>query len=446
MTTSFKKISVLVPSRRRLPSLQKMIDSFGRTVTNPEQAELVFRCDNDDPKTIDLIRGTAFRFIVGPRADGYKSLPTFYNEMAGIASGDVFMCCNDDVEFRTVGWSQMILDEANHYPDGIFNIGVSVGLNDDKFPFSVVSRMLCEAMGCLNDPRLLFSDVFLLDVARYFGRAISLPSVSIVHDWAGHRDDATRREANHHEFALVFKDTHGNWSDAYLNLHQSVVREAIGKIRRSSSVVADLAINSLIAYRPPIAGSAGIDVWPPRVRCPDWNGAPAPGGVPYAKSEISQVIRTICQLGIDSGRVLLTSFGNGLTSVLWGSVFDAVTVVCPDSTSRPPLVDGKYTVCFGSIGEASSMLKLAGEIGAVRGLVIDESRYASAMSSYFTFRHHIERPGIVVFSNTGPDIVDDDGTRRFVNELRAGFVDGRRHEIVDVEPASGGPGMTYELT
>src|ERR1700676_1477647 len=106
--------------------------------------------------------------------------------MAAQFHGDVLMCGNDDMEFRTPDWPELILAEANKYPDGLFNIGVRVGLNDDKFPFSIVSRRLAQAMGWLNDPRLLYSDVFLLDVARAFRRAVRLNSVFVFHDWAGH--------------------------------------------------------------------------------------------------------------------------------------------------------------------------------------------------------------------------------------------------------------------
>ena len=48
----FTKVSVLVPTRRRSRYLQKLLTSFAATVGDAENAELVFRCDSDDPESI----------------------------------------------------------------------------------------------------------------------------------------------------------------------------------------------------------------------------------------------------------------------------------------------------------------------------------------------------------------------------------------------------------
>jgi hypothetical protein len=442
MMTPFTKVSVLVPTRRRIGYLRKLLTSFAATVADAEQAELVFRCDSDDPESIECLRQTPHRFLVGPRREGYKSLPGFFNEMAAIAVGDVLMCCNDDVEFRTPGWPQLLLDEANRYPDGVFNIGVNVGLNDDKFPFSVVSRRMVEAMGCLNDPRLLFSDIFLLDVAKAFGRAVRVNTVTVFHDWAGHGSDDTRREANRHEFDVVFKDTHGNWTDEYAARHRDVVAEAVKNVRRSGDVVAELAINDLERYRPPEAAAAN-GPWPPRVRCESWNSHTPPHSIHYSKQEIAEVIRALCRYGIESGEVLVTSFGNGLSSLLWGSLFDRVVAIRPGDGDQAST--GKYTVVPGSTRDTRFLLGLASRFTSLRAVVLDESRYESVISPYFLMRKVLRRPAIVVFTYTAPSRTEDDGMRLFVNHLRRGLIDNLFHEIVDVERDPSGPGMSYEL-
>jgi hypothetical protein len=435
----FGKVSVLVPTRRRTRFLTKMLRSFAATAVRPDEAELVLRCDNDDPESIECLRQTPHTFIVGPRREGYKSLPAFYNELAAISSGDVLMCCNDDVEFRTPGWPRLLLDEANTYPDGIFNIGVDVGLNDDKFPFSVVSRRMVDMMGCLNDPRLLFSDIFLLDVAKAFGRAVRLDTVTVFHDWAGHGADETRRDANRHEFDIVFKDAQGNWTDAYAERHRSVVAEAVAKVRRSGSMVAELAVTTLERYRPPtpVSDHAG---WPPSVRCDGWNTETC-HSIHYSKAEVTEVIRAICRHGIDAGEVLVTSLGNGLSSLLWGSIFDRVVAISASGATST----GKYIVLPGSTGDTMFLSSVAARLTALRAIVLDDTRYASIISPYFLMRKIVQRPGIVVFTHTGAGQSEQIGARRFVSDLRRGLLDNRCHEIVDVESDPKGPGMSYEL-
>jgi hypothetical protein len=441
----FTKISVLVPTRQRLESLSSLLTTFELSVGNSDQAELIFRCDNDDADTIARLRCTPYTFIVGPRRDGYRSLPSFFNEMAAIASGDILMCCNDDVEFRTPGWPALLLEEANRYPDGVFNIGVNVGLNDDKFPFSVVSRALVQAIGCLNDPRLLFSDVFLLDVAKSFNRAVRLETVTIFHDWAGHRADETRRDANQHEFDVVFKDAQGNWSDAYQERHEAVVAEAADRIRRSAIVMPDVAVEQLERYQPPDARSPS-EHWPPGVSCQGWNSEPSGHSIHYSKSEVTEVIRVMYRYGITGGDVLLSSYGNGLSSVLWSQLFDRVVAVAQSAPSdKKPFSSGKHTILFGSTGDTRFLCAVVTEIQSLRAIVFDESYYASIISPYFFMRRLLRRPAIVVFTNTGPGQKRDVGARRFVGELRTGFLDNTCHEVVDVPPDPRGPGMSYEL-
>jgi hypothetical protein len=438
----YHSVSVLVPTRRRPEALSRLLASFTATVPDRCQAELVFRCDHDDPESIELIRRSGCVLIVGPRDGGYRSLPVFFNQMAAVARGDVLMCCNDDAEFRTPGWPALLLAKANNYPDGIFNIGVHVGLNDDKFPFSVVSRRMVEQIGCLNDPRLLFSDVFLLDVARAFNRAVRLDTVTVFHDWAGHRADATRLEANRHEVALVFKDLHGNWTDAYRHLHDSVVAEAVGRIRADGSVAAEAALAALERYQP-----AGQSVgWPPGVSCANWNGRQPPDTIHYSRSEVREVLTRMFRHGIAGGDVVVTSFNNGLPSLLWGQLFDrVVTVAGCDQLPERRIDDGRHTMLAGSTGDPAFMTALIAELTALRAVVIDDTRYASIISPYFLLRPLIRRPGIIVFTNTGPSQPAATGARRFIADLRRGVVDNCPHEIDDVPHDPDGPGMSYEL-
>jgi hypothetical protein len=439
----FQSISVLVPTRRRPEALSRLLASFAATVPDPCQAELVFRCDSDDPESMELVRRSGCLLVVGPRNEGYRSLPLFFNQMAAVARGDVLMCCNDDAEFQTPGWPALILAEANNYPDGIFNIGVRVGLNDDKFPFSVVSRRMMDRMGCLNDPRLLFSDVFLLDVARAFNRAVRLDSVTVFHHWAGHRADDTRLEANRHEFELVFKDVHGNWTDAYRDLHTSVVAEAVGRIRADDEGVADTALAQLERYRPPAASPL---LWPPAVSCASWNGRHPPDTIHYSRSEVRQVIAAMVRHGVVGSDIVVTSFNNGLPSLLWGQLFDrVVTVAGCEQLPERRIDDGRHTVLAGSTGDPAFMSAVIAELAALRAVVIDDTRYASIISPYFRLRPLVRRPGIVVFTNTGPSQPAAIGARRFVAELRRGAVDNCAHEIYEVLPDPQGPGMSYEL-
>jgi Glycosyl transferase family 2 len=241
LRSGYRRVSLLVPTRNRPEYLKALIESYFATISGSDDSELVFRVDFDDMKTLQILAKYDFPVIVGPRRLGYRSLPSFYNEMARLARGDILICCNDDVIIETPDWPQLIIEAANQYPDGIFNIGVSTIRGEENYIFSCVSRKLVDRLGFINDERLVYSDIFLMDVAKHFNRLSKLWTVRFRHNWAGENPagmDATRADAQRVEFEMVLADATGAWSDKYRRLHNSVVAEAVARIDPENEISA----------------------------------------------------------------------------------------------------------------------------------------------------------------------------------------------------------------
>lgn len=213
----FTRISVLIPTRKRVDRLQKMLRSYMETTQDAEWAsELIFRVDEDDQETKDFLLG--HNVLVGPRHKGYESLPLFFNEMIGMAKGDVLLCGNDDMVFKTKHWAPAILDAANEFPDGVFDFGVTTH-NETHYPFSIVSAKAVKKLGFIFDPRIFWGDIYLRDVMAHFGRAKMLHHIEIDHEWAGHSPDNTFMEGN----LTRFSDQN--------QYHRVAVDEAIVKLK-----------------------------------------------------------------------------------------------------------------------------------------------------------------------------------------------------------------------
>lgn len=221
----FTKISVLVPTRKRERQVRTMIESYDQMTTVPPTAELVFRIDADDREALHMFRDSPWTVIVGPRLDGYRSLPQFFEEMRAVATGDLLMTGNDDMVFQTPDWSTKVLAVANQYPDGLFNLGVST-YNADHFPFSIVSRRAVEAMGAIHHPEIFWGDVYLRDIFKAFDRAILLPDVRVDHQWMGHTPDVVFLEAQQSDGR--------HWSHAYWATHRRLVAAAVAKLKRAA--------------------------------------------------------------------------------------------------------------------------------------------------------------------------------------------------------------------
>lgn len=223
----FSSISVLIPTRNRLVRLETMLRSFFETTPDLDIVQLVFKVDDDDTETQAYLLGHAessrWKVVVGPRLQGYSSMPVFYNQMAEAAWGTLLMCGNDDMVFRTYNWAGLIIDKANEFPDGVFDIGIST-YNEDHYPFAIVSRKVVEHLGFMWDPNIYWGDIYLRDVMGAFGRAVKLQSVQIDHDWAGHNPDSVFTEANQ---LHIFSRDPSYWAKT----HADAVTEAVKKLR-----------------------------------------------------------------------------------------------------------------------------------------------------------------------------------------------------------------------
>lgn len=220
----YLRVSVLVPTRRRIERLKVLLSSYDETTEGLSVlSELVFRVDDDDVETQVFLGGRGHTVVIGPRLEGYRSLPTFFNEMAARATGDVLMCGNDDMVFRTHRWAARILRTADAYLDGVFNIGVQTH-NQDHYPFSTVSRRVVEALGFIWDPRIYWGDIYLRDVMASVSRTRMLDDVHIEHDWAGNSPDATFVEGNQND---IYRRDPTYW----IGTHTQAVGDAVAKVR-----------------------------------------------------------------------------------------------------------------------------------------------------------------------------------------------------------------------
>lgn len=218
-------LSVIVPSRQRVPQLDRMLRSLWRSAVHQDQIEVICRIDDDDGESQDYFAsaGTVpmaerIRVIVGSRLNGYATLATLTNEAAREAQADLVLVVNDDVEFQTLGWDTKLRAVAARYPDGIFVLGVDT-MNAGKFVFPCVSRRQIDLLGGVFDERLVYTDIWLRDVVKPFGRAIRVPEVTITHHWEGRtpdQEDAAK----------------GTETPAYQALYAQCVKEGQKKIRK----------------------------------------------------------------------------------------------------------------------------------------------------------------------------------------------------------------------
>jgi hypothetical protein len=219
--TRYSKISVLVPTRGRSSQLAKMLRSYEATTLGElGTSELIFRVDEDDYTTRQMLLGQ--NVIVKPRV-GYAGMTQMFNEMAAVASGNILMVGNDDMVFQTLRWPTLLINVADHFPDGVFILGTKTH-NEGHFPFCVVSKRFYDIMGFYWDPAIYWGDVYLRDIMLHFGRAVMVPQVQIDHEWIGFAPDQTFLEGNQND---IYRRDPTYWQTT----HAPAVARAIAKLQ-----------------------------------------------------------------------------------------------------------------------------------------------------------------------------------------------------------------------
>jgi hypothetical protein len=135
------RISVLIPTRKRVDSLKQSIDSLIKTASTMEGIEFLIAIDEDDEATKKFI-GTELveelnnskiemRSYVCPR-QGYAKLHNYYNELSKQSIGNWLLLWNDDAIMQTDDWDLAIekyngqmkvlrfRDNHNEHPNAIF--------------------------------------------------------------------------------------------------------------------------------------------------------------------------------------------------------------------------------------------------------------------------------------------------------------------------------------
>jgi hypothetical protein len=179
--------SLVVPTRRRVAPLRRLLDSLAATARRPGAIEVVLVVDADDPESIGFRHhGLALKHVVGPPG---RTMGALNGEGYRASAGAYVMLLNDDVVVRTRGWDDVALACLGRFPDGIVLVHVNdTLLGGHLCTFPLVSRTFCELAGGICPPEYVryriddhIEDVFNLLAFLGERRTVYLPDVVFEH-------------------------------------------------------------------------------------------------------------------------------------------------------------------------------------------------------------------------------------------------------------------------
>jgi hypothetical protein len=180
-------LSLILPTRQRIDSLERLLHSLAATANDPDAVEIVLVMDADDAESVAfMFPGLALtRVIVQPGMTMGALNLAGYRASAGV----LLMLLNDDVVARTSGWDRTICRCFHDYPDQILLVHCNDLVFEDKLcTFPVVSRRFCELAGGICPPAYKryriddhIEDIFNLLALLGERRTIYLPGVVFEH-------------------------------------------------------------------------------------------------------------------------------------------------------------------------------------------------------------------------------------------------------------------------
>jgi len=110
-------ISILLPTRKRLPLLKRAVESLINNAREPEKLQFLFAVDKDDLETFQYLKNSKYPNQIALQFNpiGYENLHKYNNTLAGYANGKWIMFFNDDAIMKTKNWDEKIMDFEDEF-------------------------------------------------------------------------------------------------------------------------------------------------------------------------------------------------------------------------------------------------------------------------------------------------------------------------------------------
>lgn len=191
-------VSVMLPTRQRVPLLERTVRSLLETASQPSAVELNVAYDEDDDETHAYLTSEAWQQLLDKfgatsqthrcPAWGYGELHNYYNLLASTANGKWLLLWNDDCIMVGKDWDQQVRENQDFV--GLLHM-VTDKFRSELALFPLVPRVWTDIFGKLSLCNLC--DSWVQDICYEIGAVRMIPA-TVIHDRfdvTGNNQDAT---------------------------------------------------------------------------------------------------------------------------------------------------------------------------------------------------------------------------------------------------------------
>jgi len=199
-------VSVLLPTRNRIPLVKRTVESLLSNSDNPGQIEIMIAYDEDDANSHEYFNSAQWSDLIdrfGSHTQvcccpcwGYSGLNFYYTAMAKQSQGQWLMVWNDDAVMLTPDWDQHLAAEQDYV--GLLHM-TTENFKKTLTLFPLIPKVWIELFGEISLHQL--NDSWIQDICHEAGAVKEIP-VSVFHDRfdvTGNNLDATFQDRQYNK-------------------------------------------------------------------------------------------------------------------------------------------------------------------------------------------------------------------------------------------------------
>jgi hypothetical protein len=176
-------ITVMLPTRNRVSTLQVFLDSVSTTVTNKDKVDVWIYVDEDDSATQDFLQSAWVRsqpvkinYFLGPQTIAMAEM-NHNLWQASTSNAGSYLCATDDYVNLTPGWDEIVRAAFNKYPDRLVLVYPDDPSTPELATVPILSAEWINLTGHFHTEYFpfWFDDMWIDEIAQMIDRKVQIP-------------------------------------------------------------------------------------------------------------------------------------------------------------------------------------------------------------------------------------------------------------------------------
>jgi len=176
-------ITVMIPTRNRVNTLQVFLDSLGKTTAQKDKVVVWLYVDEDDTASLEFLESVWVKsqplrtnYLIGPQTISMSEMNHHLWQGSTHNSG-IYLCATDDSMYITEGWDEIVRQAFNEYSDRLVLVYPDDPVTPGLATIPILSAEWLNLVGHFSTEYFPFwyDDMWNDEIAQMIGRRVQIP-------------------------------------------------------------------------------------------------------------------------------------------------------------------------------------------------------------------------------------------------------------------------------